>query len=111
MLEVQLRVSLPRNSESLGPISRRAGWRRIYPLRPSHIFNESMLTLFQGLGIDQARRKLPLKPKISHPTKDLADVSDLRHTHFPSPADIKLPEIDIQGATLAMGISKVIHGM
>ena len=38
-------------------------------------------------------------------------MSDLRQPHFPSLADIKLPEIDIHGATLAMGISKVLDGM
>ena len=44
-------------------------------------------------------------------SKDSAHVPDLHLPHLPSLPDIKLPEIDIQGATLAMGIAKVLEGM
>ena len=43
--------------------------------------------------------------------EDLGSVPDLHLPHLPSLAAIKLPEIDIQGATLAMGIAKVLQGM
>ena len=44
-------------------------------------------------------------------SKDLADVPGLHLPHLSSLPGIKLPEIDIQGATLAMGIAKVLEGM
>lgn len=43
-------------------------------------------------------------------SKDLADVPD-HLPHLPSLPDIKLPEIDVQGATLAMGIAQILQGM